>query len=182
MKVLETDLPGVLIVEPDVHRDPRGYFVEIWKDGCLPGWPIRFVQDNMSFSTRGVLRGLHYQHPSAQGKLVSVLHGCIFDVAVDIRRNSPTFGRWFGLQLDSESARQLYVPEGFAHGFAVQSDQALVLYKCTSLYAPGQEGSVAWDDPDLAIQWPIHDPVLSDKDRQAPRLKDIPSDRLPLYH
>lgn len=182
MKVLETDLPGVLVVEPDVYRDPRGYFLEIWKDGLLPEWSGRFVQDNVSLSTRGVLRGLHYQHPTAQGKFISVLKGSIFDVAVDIRRDSPSFGRWFGLRLDSESARQLYIPEGFAHGFAVESDEALVLYKCSKPYAPGEEGSVAWDDPDLSISWPIQSPVLSDKDRQAPRLKDIPSGRLPQYH
>ncbi len=179
MKVLETDLPGVLIVEPDLFRDNRGYFLEIWKAGRVEGLPGTFVQDNLSFSTRGVLRGLHYQHPTAQGKLISVLRGTIYDVAVDIRRNSPTFGRWVGMRLDAETGRQAYIPEGFAHGFSVESEEALVLYKCTNLYAPGEEGSVAWNDPDLGINWPVRDPILSDKDRLAPKLKDIPTDRLP---
>ncbi len=181
MKIIESELSGVLIVEPDLYRDDRGYFVEIWKAGRVEGLPSRFVQDNMSLSRRDVVRGLHYQHPTAQGKLISVLSGAIYDVAVDIRRDSPTFGRWVGLRLDAESGRQIYIPEGYAHGFSVESEEALVLYKCTNIYCPGEEGSVAWDDPDLGIDWPVQAPILSGKDRQAPRLKDVPPDRLPPY-
>ena len=181
MKVIETDLAGVLIIEPDLFRDDRGYFLEIWKAGRIEGLPGTFVQDNTSFSTRGVLRGLHYQYPTAQGKLISVLQGSIYDVAVDIRQGSPTFGRWTGMRLDSQTGQQAYIPEGFAHGFSVESNEALVLYKCTKLYAPGEEGSIAWNDPTLRIDWPTREPILSDKDRLAPNLKDVPSDRLPQY-
>jgi dTDP-4-dehydrorhamnose 3,5-epimerase len=196
MNPIETRLPGVVIFEPRVFRDDRGEFLETWHQAryAAAGLPEAFVQDNLSVSRRGVLRGLHYQHPLAQGKLVSVLEGEVFDVAVDIRRGSPTFARWVGMTLSGENRRQLYVPPGFAHGFYVTSDRALFLYKCTAYYAPSDEGSVLWNDPDLAIDWPLGqrsvvsgqssgaDPILAPKDAAAPRLAGIPGDRLPQYH
>jgi dTDP-4-dehydrorhamnose 3,5-epimerase len=183
MKIEPTRLPDVLIIEFDVYRDHRGYFLETWHQGryAEAGLPARFVQDNISFSTRGVLRGLHYQHPSGQGKLLSVLQGEIFDVAVDIRVGSPTFGHWEGIVLSAENRRQFFVPAGFAHGFVVTGDSALVSYKCTEFYRPGHEGSVLWSDPDLDIAWPLSSPALSPKDQAAPRLADVPRDRLPSY-
>jgi dTDP-4-dehydrorhamnose 3,5-epimerase len=183
MTIDETSLPGVLLLERPVFRDARGFFRELWRAEAFEaaGLPARFVQDNLSYSTRGVLRGLHYQHPQPQGKLICVLRGSIHDVAVDIRAGSPTFGRWVGVALDAESGRQLYVPEGFAHGFAVTGADALVLYKCTAPYRPGAEGSIRWDDPDLDIAWPLIDPVLSPKDAAAARLADVPADRLPAW-
>ncbi len=178
-----TRLPGVVLIQTPVYRDARGHFLEVWKQPKYvdAGVPERFVQDNLSFSTRGVLRGLHYQNPAPQGKLVCVLQGIIYDVVVDIRHGSPTFGQWEGFTLDAQAGQQVYVPEGYAHGFAVTSDTALVLYKCTDVYQPPNEGSVVWNDPDLGIEWPVADPVLSDKDRAAPRLARIPVDRLPLW-
>lgn len=181
MNVSPTRLPGVLIVEPKLFRDDRGHFLELWHQGRYEsaGLPATFVQDNVSRSARGVLRGLHYQHPSAQGKLVSVLEGAIFDVAVDVRVGSPTFGRWAGVRLDAGTGRQLYVPEGFAHGFVVTSEAAVVLYKCTRPYAPSDEGIIAWDDPELAVEWPVSEPTLATKDRGAPRLSEVDPRRLP---
>jgi len=183
MNAAPTGLPGVLILEPKVFRDDRGYFLETWNAArfAAAGLPARFVQDNVSSSRRGVLRGLHFQHPTAQGKLIQALRGAIFDVAVDIRRNSPTFGRWEGVELSEANGRQLYIPEGFAHGFVVTSESALVAYKCTDIYEPKHEGSVRWDDPELAIAWPVESPLLAPKDRDAPRLREIPADRLPEY-
>lgn len=181
MNVVPTKLPGVLLVEPRVFRDARGYFLETYNEATYRagGLSVSFVQDNLSHSFRGVLRGLHYQHPSAQGKLVSVLDGEVFDVAVDIRPDSPTFRQWVGVYLSSENSRQCYVPPGYAHGFVVTSDVAKVCYKCTALYQPKDEGSIAWNDPDLAIEWPVDGPILSAKDRDAPRLRDVPLPRLP---
>jgi dTDP-4-dehydrorhamnose 3,5-epimerase len=183
MNATEAPLPGVLLLEPRIFRDDRGFFLEAWNQAryAEAGLPVRFVQDNLSSSTRGVLRGLHYQHPAAQGKLVAVLQGEVFDVVVDIRSGSPTFGRWWGVTLSSDAMRQLYVPEGYAHGFLVTSPTALVTYKCTEFYMPQQEGGVRWDDPDLGIDWPGRGAILSPKDRAAPRLADIPADRLPRY-
>ena len=183
MNVIETDLPGVLIVEPKVFGDERGFFMESYNAGRYgeAGLPDRFVQDNLSFSRRGVLRGLHFQNPQPQGKLVSVLQGEVFDVAVDIRVGSPTFGRWAGVTLSAENKRQFYVPPDFAHGFVVTSDVALFYYKCTDYYAPHAEGSVLWDDPEIGIEWPIETPTLSDKDRAAPTLRETPEDDLPRY-
>jgi dTDP-4-dehydrorhamnose 3,5-epimerase len=186
MNVVPTELPGVVILEPRVFRDDRGYFLETWSRDryAAAGLPAEFVQDNLSYSTRGVLRGLHYQHPRAQGKLVGVLRGEVYDVAVDIRRGSPTFGRWVGVTLSAENGRQLYVPVGFAHGFVVMGEEALFVYKCTAPYDPGGEGSIVWDDPDLGIRWPLPAgaaPRLSPKDAAAPRLRDVPADRLPAY-
>ncbi len=184
MNVIETELPGVVIVEPRVFRDDRGYFLETWNGAryASAGLPDRFVQDNLSFSTRGVLRGLHYQHPHGQGKLVSVVRGEVFDVAVDVRLGSPSFGKWVGVTLSAETGRELYIPPGFAHGFVVRGDSALFSYKCTEYYQPESEASLAWDDPDLAIAWPEDAPRLSPKDAAAPRLRDVPTDRLPVYH
>lgn len=174
MNRIETKLPGVLIIEPRVFGDQRGFFMETWQQDRYEqaGLPGRFVQDNLSRSRRGVLRGLHYQDPNPQGKLVYVLLGEVFDVAVDIRPDSPTFGDWVGVTLSAENKRQFFVPEGFAHGFCVVSDEALFAYKCTNLYNPAGEGSILWNDPDIGIEWPIDSPVLADKDARAPRLKD----------
>jgi dTDP-4-dehydrorhamnose 3,5-epimerase len=182
MKITETSLPGVMLIEPRIFGDDRGYFLETWNRDRLAqalGIDAEFVQDNLSSSARGVLRGLHYQHPCGQGKLIMVLDGTIFDVAVDIRAGSPTFRRWLGITLSADGHRQLYIPPGFAHGFVVTSDSALFSYKCTEFYRPEHEGSIAWDDPDLAIDWPIASPILSAKDRDAPRLRAIAPQRLP---
>jgi dTDP-4-dehydrorhamnose 3,5-epimerase len=174
MKVIPTSLPGTLILEPRVFTDERGRFYESWQAERYRELGIdgRFVQDNVSFSTRGVLRGLHYQDPQPQGKLVSVLQGAVWDVAVDLRAGSPTYGAWFGVELSAENARQFWVPAGFAHGFQVVSDTALFHYKCTDYYAPQCERSLRWDDPDLAIEWPIAEPRLSPKDAAAPLLRE----------
>jgi dTDP-4-dehydrorhamnose 3,5-epimerase len=183
VNAIETELPGVLILEPEVFGDERGFFMETWNQARYEevGLPARFVQDNLSFSARGVLRGLHFQNPNPQGKLVSVLQNEVFDVAVDVRVGSPTFGRWLGVYLSADNKRQRYVPEGFAHGFAVTSDTALFHYKCTDYYSPRTEHSVLWNDPRIGIEWPVDDPVLSAKDRVALLLREIPTDLLPRY-
>ena len=179
--MLDTGLGGVVIVEPNVHGDHRGFFKETWKAGSFGrhGLPTAFAQANVSRSARGVLRGLHYQYRQPQGKLVSVMEGRIFDVAVDIRPGSGTFGQWAGAELSAENHRQMYIPEGFAHGFLVLSDSALFHYLCTSEYAPEYDAAVAWNDPDIGIKWPREPRSVSEKDRQAPLLGDIPADRLP---
>lgn len=183
MKVIETKLPGVLIIEPAVFGDARGFFIETWnqKRYAEIGLSASFVQDNLSFSTRGTLRGLHFQHPNTQGKLVFVLQGEVFDVAVDIREGSPTFGQWVGVTLSADNKRQVYIPEGFVHGFWVTSETALFAYKCTDFYNPQAEGGIAWDDPDLGIAWPGEKPILSEKDWNYPRLRELPPGRLPQY-
>ena len=183
MDVIETILPGVLVLEPDVFGDERGFFMETWNGRRYEasGVPDHFVQDNLSYSARGVLRGLHFQNPQPQGKLVSVLQGEVFDVAVDIRVGSPTFGRWTGTTLSAENKRQLWVPPDFAHGFVVVSETALFSYKCTDYYNREAEGTVLWNDPELAIEWPIEDPTLSGKDREALPLKELPEGDLPRY-
>jgi len=174
-------LPGVRIFTPSVFTDTRGAFSELYHQTkyAAAGLEVSFVQDNLSRSGRGVLRGLHYQLDHPQGKLVTVLEGEIFDVAVDIRRGSPTFAQWERHLLSAANRRQLYIPPGFAHGFAVLGDSALVLYKCTGLYQPGDDRGLAWNDPDIRIDWPLSDPVLSVKDAGLPRLGDVPADRLP---
>ncbi len=176
MKVDTCKLDGVLLVTPQVFGDDRGFFMETYNQqkAAELGLPTEFVQDNHSKSSRGVLRGLHYQCPHWQGKLVRVVQGEIFDVAVDIRAGSPTFGEWVGFKLNDENKQQLYVPEGFAHGFVVTSDTAEVVYKCTSLYQPDQEGSVLWNDPEIGIEWPTDSPLLSAKDEVGQRLRDLP--------
>ena len=183
MKVIETSLPGVLIVEPDVFGDSRGYFMETYNEARYRdvGLPTGFVQDNLSFSMRGVLRGLHYQNPDGQGKLLHVPHGEVFDVAVDIREGSPTFGEWVGVTLSGENHRQFWVPEGFAHGFQVTGESALLVYKCTAPYNREAEGAIHWNDPDIGIEWPLEGPTLSERDTNALSLADLPAGRLPRY-
>ena len=175
MKFTPTKLPEVLLVQPDVHRDARGFFLESFHAGKYreAGIEGAFVQDNHSASTRGTLRGLHAQWRKPQGKLVRVLQGEIWDVAVDARLGSPRFGQWVGVALSSENHHQLWVPAGFIHGFCVTSERAEVEYKCTDLYDPGGELSVIWNDPDIGVEWPVKEPVLSAKDAAAPRLKDV---------
>jgi dTDP-4-dehydrorhamnose 3,5-epimerase len=182
VKVTETALPGVLIVEPDVFRDARGFFLESYhaRKYAAHGIPGPLVQDNHSHSRRGTLRGLHAQGRRPQGKLVRVVEGEIFDVAVDIRRGSPTFGRWVGAVLSGDNFHQVYIPPDFAHGFCVLSERVHVEYKCTEFYDPTDEIAIAWNDPDLAIAWPVPDPMVSPKDAAAPRLAAI-LERLPLY-
>jgi len=181
VKVTPLDLPEVLQVEPQVFGDTRGWFMESWnaKRYADAGIPARFVQDNISFSRRGTLRGLHFQHPHPQGKLVGVLEGEVWDVAVDIRVDSPTFGQWVGCTLSAENRRQLYIPEGFAHGFVVTSETALFHYKCTDMYHPEAEGTVLWNDPALAIAWPVEAPTLSRKDASAVPLARFSPEALP---
>ena len=176
MKALPTAIPDVLVIEPAVFGDARGFFYESWNQRAFDqavGREVRFVQDNHSASTRGVLRGLHYQVENVQGKLVRVIEGEIWDVAVDVRRGSPAYGRFFAARLTAEGFEQLYVPPGLAHGFLVTSEVAQVEYKCTAPYDPKAEFSIAWNDPDLAIPWPTETPLLSERDRRAPRLRDV---------
>lgn len=181
MQITETSLPGVLLVQPRVFGDARGYFLETYRQDRFEeaGIPEAFVQDNESFSTRGILRGLHYQWPKPQGKLVRVIRGSVYDVAVDVRRDSPTFGQWVGVELSGENKHQLWVPPGFAHGFCVSSDEALVVYKCTDYYAPECEQALLWSDPALGITWPTDAPLLSPKDIAGIPLAEIASANLP---
>ena len=183
MRVEAASIPGLVIIEPSVFGDERGFFMESYSRDryAEAGLPSEFVQDNLSLSTRGILRGLHLQHPNDQGKLCSVLDGEVFDVAVDVRRGSPTFGKWEGVTLSSENKRQFYVPPGFAHGFYVLSARALFSYKCTDFYSASSELGVAWNDSDIGIAWPVETPRLSAKDSKNPRLKDIPLEALPRY-
>jgi dTDP-4-dehydrorhamnose 3,5-epimerase len=183
VKVTATALPEVLLVEPTIFGDARGYFFEAYsaKRYADAGIAATFVQDNVSLSQRGVLRGLHFQHPHGQGKLVGVLRGEVFDVAVDVRRGSPRFGRWVGECLSSDSKRQLYIPPGFAHGFLVTSEEALFAYKCTEYYHPETERTIRWDDARIGIRWPIDGPVLSLKDNVAVTLDAMPAELLPVF-
>jgi dTDP-4-dehydrorhamnose 3,5-epimerase len=183
MKVIETSLPGALIIEPQVFGDARGFFYESynkakWTDA---GIKADFIQTNVSRSAKGVLRGLHYQWPNPQGKLVSVLDGEVYDVAVDIRRGSPTFGQSAGVMLTAENHRHFWVPEGFAHGFCVLSEFATFTYQCTALYDAKADAGIYWNDADLGIDWPLSAPLLSDKDGKAPLLKDVAPERLPVF-
>lgn len=182
MKIEPTHLSGVVLIHPVVYQDSRGFFTETYQARRYGehGLPSEFVQDNHSRSMQGTLRGLHLQLTQPQGKLIRVIEGAIFDVAVDIRVGSPSFAQWVGVELTGENFKQLYVPPGFAHGFCVISDQADVSYKCTDYYLHGDEIGIAWNDPDIAIQWPITTPFLSPKDANAFRLKDVLS-RLPRY-
>lgn len=183
MKIIETRLPGCVVIEPAVFGDERGFFFETWNAARFGehGLPTEFVQSNVSSSSRGVLRGLHYQWPNPQGKLVSVLEGEVYDVAVDIRRGSPTFGQWEAVMLSAENKRQFWIPEGFAHGFAVVSERAIFSYLCTAVYDRAADASVRWDDPAIGVGWPVSDPQLSAKDAVAPLLADIAPDRLPTF-
>lgn len=182
MKIIETPLPGVLVFEPRAFSDSRGYFLETWsrdryREAGIVG---EFVQDNISYSGRGTLRGLHFQHPHGQGKLVQALTGDVFDVAVDIRPDAPTFGQWHAVILRAETHNQMYIPPGFAHGFYVLSEMAHFSYKCTDFYTPKAEGGIAWDDPEIGIQWPLSEaPCLSEKDTTYGLLSQVPIERLP---
>lgn len=182
MKVIETRLPGAVVIEPQVFGDARGFFYESYNEAKYreAGIDRRFVQSNVSRSTRGVLRGLHYQWPNPQGKLVSVLEGEVFDVAVDIRRGSPTFGKWACVMLTAENHRHFWIPEGFAHGFCVLSEYATFIYQCTALYDATADAGIAWNDAEIGIDWPLSEPLLSGKDGKAPLLRDVPAERLPV--
>jgi dTDP-4-dehydrorhamnose 3,5-epimerase len=183
MLIRQTDLPGVLHIEPKVFGDERGYFLETWSAERYEndGVGVRFVQDNLSKSRRGTLRGLHLQYPFSQGKLVHVVAGEVYDVAVDVRLGSPTFGRYYGAMLNETNKHQLYIPPGYAHGFCVTSEEAVFAYKCTEGYHPEAEVTVAHDDPALGIPWPVTSPTLSKKDMAGLRLADVPRERLPRY-
>jgi dTDP-4-dehydrorhamnose 3,5-epimerase len=183
VKIERTALPGVIEIVADVFTDSRGFLMETYQQKRYTDSGIRctFVQDNLSQSTRHTLRGLHFQHPHSQAKLVQALQGEIFDVVVDVRRGSPCFGRWLGTLLSEQNKRQLSVPEGFAHGFCVLSETALVHYKCTDFYAPECEGGILWSDPALNIRWPVENPVISEKDSRYPFLRDLPVEHLPVY-
>ena len=182
MRVVKTEIPGVLVIEPDVYADGRGFFLETYhaeKYGAC-GIDGPFVQDNHSRSTLGTLRGLHLQVHRPQGKLVRVIEGEVYDVAVDVRRGSPTFGKWVAITLSGDNFRQCYIPPGFAHGFCVVTPIAQVEYKCTDLYDPASELGIAWNDPALGIPWPVREPLLSGRDQQHPTLAEL-ADRLPLF-
>jgi dTDP-4-dehydrorhamnose 3,5-epimerase len=183
MKVVQTRLPGCVVIEPAVFGDARGFFYESYNAEKYreAGLDLKFVQANVSRSAQGVLRGLHYQWPNPQGKLVSVLEGEVYDVAVDIRRGSPTFGQWAAVMLSAENKRHFWIPEGFAHGFAVVSEFATFAYQCTNVYDAKADAGVRWNDPALGIDWPLAQPQLSGKDEKAPLLADVAPERLPLY-
>lgn len=183
MNVKETKLPGVLVLEPDVFSDKRGFFLETWNSKRYEDAGIKgpFVQDNISFSQKDVLRGLHYQYPQPQGKLVQVLSGQVVDVAVDIRVGSPTHGQWFSEMLSDVNHKQLYLPPGFAHGYCVISKTAVFSYKCTDFYNPATENGIIWNDPDINIEWPTTNPVLSEKDSNYARLKDLAPEKIPHF-
>lgn len=183
MKILETPLQGALVLEPDVFGDSRGFFYESYNKTKFrdAGIDCNFVQSNVSRSSKGTLRGLHYQWPNPQGKLVSVLQGEVYDVAVDIRHGSPTFGQWVGVMLSGENHRHIWIPEGFAHGFCVLSESAIFTYQCTALYDRAGDAGIRWNDSELGIDWPISEPLLSEKDQKSPFLQDVPPDRLPRW-
>ena len=175
MNIITTQLDGVIIIEPEVFRDNRGFFMETYSRDRYKeaGVVCDFVQDNLSYSMKGTLRGLHFQAKRPQAKFVQVITGEIFDVAVDIRPGSSTFGKWAGVYLSEENRRQLFIPEGFAHGFCVISETAYFLYKCSDFYFQHDEGGIIWSDPDIGIDWPVKDPIVSEKDKQLPRLLGI---------
>jgi len=187
MNIITTNLPGVIVIEPKVYVDKRGFFLETFREDVLlqAGINEHFVQDNHTRSSQGVLRGLHYQMTQTQGKLVRVAAGSVFDVVVDVRSSSPTFGQWYGTELNEDNIKMIYVPPGFAHGFVVLSETADFIYKCTDYYHPESEQGIAWDDPDLNIDWSIAEIAekisLSDKDKQNVKLKDQPAEKLPAY-
>ena len=183
VRFTETSLPGVILIEPQVFKDARGFLIETFHQRKYAEGGIGpvFVQDNYSHSRRNTLRGLHYQLGHAQGKLVYVATGQIFDVAVDIRRGSPSFGQWSGVRLSADNKRQVYIPEGFAHGFCVLSDTADVIYKCTDYYSPEGECGIFWADPAIGIDWPVKNPILSEKDNRNPKLSGLAEERLPIF-
>lgn len=175
MNVVSTKIPDVLLITPEIHGDSRGFFMEAFQAQRYreAGIIDSFVQDNLSRSSKGTLRGLHFQEPHSQGKLITVLRGSVFDVAVDVRKGSPTYRQWVGVELSDENRQQLWIPKGFAHGFCVLSDSADFFYKCTDRYHRELEKTIRWDDPELGIEWPIAQPLLSEKDRKAPLLADL---------
>jgi len=179
-KITKCPLDGLLLLEPAVFTDSRGYFFELWnkRTFTILGLEIEFVQDNISFSKKNCIRGLHFQNPHPQAKLITVLEGLVFDVVVDLRKNSPTFGQWHSVTLSGDHIQQLFIPIGFAHGFAVLSDYAIFHYKCSDFYSRDSELTLRWDDPDLKINWPVTTPILSEKDQQGLFLRNIPPDRL----
>jgi dTDP-4-dehydrorhamnose 3,5-epimerase len=183
VKIIKTALPDCVVIEPAVHGDARGYFYESFnaQKFSAAGFDVRFVQTNVSRSARGVLRGLHYQWPNPQGKLVSVVEGEVYDVAVDIRAGSPTFGQWAAAILSAENKRHFWIPEGFAHGFVVLSDDATFIYQCTALYDREADAGIRWNDARIAVDWPLAEPLLSDKDQRAPFLDDLAQEKLPTY-
>lgn len=183
MKFIETSLPGCVVIEPQVFGDSRGFFYESYNEAKYreAGIDRKFLQSNVSRSAQGVLRGLHYQWPRPQGKLVSVLEGEVYDVAVDIRRGSPAFGQWTGVLLTAENHRHFWIPEGFAHGFCVLSEFATFSYQCTDLYDAKADGGIRWNDAAIGIDWPLSAPLLSEKDAKAPLLADVPAERLPEF-
>jgi len=183
MEITKTALDGILILEPRVFSDGRGRFLETWSKERYEAAGIGsvFVQDNVSYSIKGTLRGLHFQNPHGQGKLVQVYKGTVFDVAVDIRLSSPSFGKWFGVELSGDNHRQMYIPAGFAHGFCVLSDDAIFSYKCTDYYTPSCEGGIIWNDPEIGIDWPVDKPLLSDKDMAYQTISEIDEGKLPKY-
>lgn len=176
LAILTTEFPGLVVIEARVFEDARGFFMETYQRErfALAGLPTSFVQDNHSLSRRNVIRGLHYQIERPQGKLVRAIRGTVFDVAVDLRGSSPTFGRWFGIELSESNRKQVYIPPGFAHGFCAVSDEAEVIYRCTDVYHPAGERTIVWNDPQLAIRWPVVDPILAEKDRRGLRFADAP--------
>lgn len=182
MKFIKTAIPDVIIVAPDIYKDHRGFFLESYNQKIYKenGINANFVQDNYSKSEKGILRGLHSQNPNPQAKLVRVVKGAVLDVAVDVRKGSPTFGKWVSAELSDDNFRQLFIPQGFLHGFYVLSDTAEFEYKCDNFYSKHDEVSVRWDDPQIGIDWPVKEPILSEKDKNAPLLKDI-IDKLPKY-
>jgi dTDP-4-dehydrorhamnose 3,5-epimerase len=175
MEIIKTSIPEVIVFVPPVFTDSRGYFLETYQQQkyAAAGISKPFVQDNQSYSTKNVLRGLHFQLRHPQAKLVRVTQGSVFDVAIDIRKNSPTFGKWHGEILSAENKKQMYIPENFAHGFCILSDSAEFVYKCTDFYVPGDESGLIWNDPQLGIKWPIQQPILSEKDAALPSLADV---------
>ena len=181
MNIISTDFEGLLIVEPKIFTDNRGFFTETYHKARYKesGIPQIFIQDNLSSSVQNTLRGLHYQIKKPQAKIVQVIAGAIFDVAVDIRGGSPTFGKWAGVHLSEQNMRQLFIPEGFAHGFCVLSETALVTYKCSDFYHPEDEGGIIWSDPDIGIDWPVENPIISEKDMHYPRLAELSPGQLP---
>lgn len=181
MDVISLEIPDVKLVKPRIFKDARGFFLQTYHDEQYrdAGIDVRFVQDNWSHSTKGVLRGLHYQLKNPQAKLVSVIRGEVFDVAVDIRNGSPTFGKWAGSVLSAENGHQMYVPVGFAHGFCVMSEEVDFVYKCSNFYTPGDEYGIRWNDPDIGIDWPMTDVLVSEKDKEATLFKDVPEENVP---
>ncbi|HSJ31028.1 MAG TPA: dTDP-4-dehydrorhamnose 3,5-epimerase [Longimicrobiales bacterium] len=184
LKIVDTPLAGVVVVELDRFDDARGWFMEAWNEERYraAGLSLNFAQNNVSYSRRGVLRGMHFQSPNAQGKLVCVLSGVVFDAVVDVRLGSPTWGQWYGCEISVENRRQIWVPEGFAHGFLVMSEDAVVHYSCTSPYHAGSDRTLAWDDPVVGINWPRKPEAMSPKDANAPGLRELSSRELPIFH